>query len=321
MSQKNDTIPLVLALLVTAAVITGGFWWLTNKSDLMARDSSSSSPQNTETNNRDANNNSPPASNIDLNPNNTFSAPTNVPLGTAIAINGSTSMVQINKALKNSFESQFPGTQVIINGQGSNRGIKLLQEGDINIAAISRPLTPQEQAKNLVAVPIVKDAIAVVVGVNNPFRRGLTDTQIKDIFQGKITNWSQVGRKPGTIRVINRPNISGTHQVFQQEVLQGGNFGSGANFSTMERDATTPILRALGTDGISYATYAQVANQQTVRTVAVNGLTPEANNYPYQRILYYVYQQPISSEVEAFLGYTLSSQGQKAIVAQETSPP
>lgn len=53
----------------------------------------------------------------------------------------------------------------------------------------------------------------------------------------------------------------------------------------MERDATTPILRALGTDGISYATYAQVANQQTIRTVPVNGLTPEANNYPYQRIL------------------------------------
>ena len=316
MSQKNDTIPLILALLVTAAVIGGGFWWLTNKSDFTLSDSSNSSPQNTETNNQSTNNNSSSVPNVDLNANNTFSAPTNVPAGTAIAINGSTSMVQINKALKNSFERQFPSTQVIINGQGSNKGIKLLQEGDIDIAAISRPLTPQEQAQDLVALPIVKDAIALVVGVNNPFRRGLTESQIKDIFRGKITDWSQVGGKPGTIRVINRPNISGTRQVFQQEVLQGANFGSSANFSTMERDVTTPILRALGTDGISYATYAQVANQQTIRTVAVNGLTPEANNYPYQRILYYVYQKPITPKVEAFLGYTLSSQGQKAIVGQ-----
>ena len=82
---------------------------------------------------------------------------------------------------------------------------------------------------------------------------------------------------------------------------------------TMERDATTPILRALETDGISYATYAQVANQQTVRIIAIDGLTPEANNYPYQRVLYYAYREPASLEVEAFLGYALSSQGQKAI--------
>ena len=318
MSQKNDTIPLVLALLVTAAVVAGGFWWLTNKSDFTLGDLSNSSPQNTKTNNRDTQNNSPPASNVDLNPHNTFSAPNNVPAAMAIAINGSTSMVQINKALKDSFESQFPGTQVIINGQGSDLGIKLLQEEDIDLAAISRPLKPQEQAQDLVAIPIVKDAIAIVVGVSNPFRRGLTDTQVRDIFQGKITDWSQVGGKSGTIRVINRPSISGTRQVIQQEALQGSDFGSGANFSTMERDATMPILRALDRDGISYATYAQVANQQTVRTVAINGLTPEANNYPYQRILYYVYQKPISPEVEAFLGYTLSAQGQKAIVTRQT---
>ena len=309
MSQKNDTIPLVLALLVTAAVMAGGFWWLTNKSDLIASNSSNSPLQN-------SNNNSSLSSNKNLAVNNTFTAPSNVPQGTAIAINGSTSMVQINKALKDSFESRFPGTQVIINGQGSDKGIKLLQAGDIDIAAISRPLTSQEQAQNLVAVPIVQDAIALVVGVNNPFRRGLTDSQIKDIFQGKIADWSQLGRKPGAIEVINRPYISGTRQVFQQEVLQGGNFGESTNFRTMERDATTPILRALGTNGISYATYAQVANQQTIRTVAVNGLTPEANNYPYQRILYYVYKQPTSLEAKAFLGYTLSSQGQKAIVGQ-----
>ena len=316
MSQKNDTIPLVLALFVTAAVISGGFWWLTNKSDLIASNSSNFPVQNSETTNRNSNNNSTPSSKKNLAVNNTFTAPSNVPQGMAIAINGSTSMVQINKSLKNSFESRFPGTQVIINGQGSNKGIQLLQAGDINIAAISRPLTSQEQAQNLVAVPIVQDAIAVVVGVNNPFRRGLTDSQIKDIFQGNITDWSQLGRKPGAIEVINRPNISGTRQVFQQEVLQGGNFGNSANFRTMERDATTPILRALGTNGISYATYAQVANQQTIRTVAVNGLTPEANNYPYQRILYYVYKQPTSPEAKAFLSYTLSSQGQKAIIGQ-----
>ena len=158
-------------------------------------------------------------------------------------------------------------------------------------------------------------AISIVMGIDNPFRRGLRENQVADIFRGKITNWSEVGGDSNTIRVINRPSISGTRQVFQDVVLQGADFGNGTNFTTLDRDATTPILRALSTDGISYATYAQVANQQTVRTVAVDGLTPEADNYAYNRVLYYVYQEPITPEVEAFLGYVLSPQGRDAIAS------
>ena len=312
MAQKKETLPLILALLSTIAVLGAGFWWFTNKSGIKVNMPSAENGEQVNTPERqNTNHNNPSVSQSAAV--NQFKAPNSLPPGTAIAINGSTSMVQINQALKTSFQQQFPGTQIITNAQGSNRGIKLLQQGDIDVAAISRPLTAQEKASGLAAVAIVQDAIAVVVSVNNPYRRGLTKAQVKDIFAGNITNWSEVGGKSSTIKVINRPSISGTHQVFKQEVLQGNNFGNGNNFTTMERDATTPILRALGTDGISYATYAQVANQQTVRTVAIDGLTPEAANYPYQRVLYYAYQEPASPEVEAFLGYTLSPEGQQAI--------
>jgi len=187
--------------------------------------------------------------------------------------------------------------------------------GNVDIAAISRPLSSQEQAQELVAVPVTEDAIAIVVGDKNPFRKGLTKEQVEKIFQGQITNWSDVGGQSGTIRVINRPAISGTHQAFKEMVLQGENFGTTSNITTLEQDATTPLLRALGTDGIGYATYSQVSNQQTVRTVAVNGLTPEASNYPYQRKLYYAYKKPASPQVQAFLGYVTSPKGKDAIAS------
>jgi phosphate transport system substrate-binding protein len=313
MSSKNETLPLILALLITAAILGGGLWWFTHKSgfnsaDLTDRQTQGKSPSQPV-----------PAPQIpsDVSPSeNTFNVPKNLPQGTAIAINGSTSMVQINQALKTSFERKFPGTRVITNAQGSDTGIKLLQAGNIDIAAISRPLSDRERNSGLVAIPIIQDAIAIVVGIDNPFRRGLKDSQVQQIFQGQIVNWSDVGGKSSTIKVIDRPKIGGTRQVFQQEALQGGDFGSGSNFTTMNRDATTPILQALGTDGISYATYAQVANQQTVRTVAINGLTPEADNYPYQRTLYYVYQDPPTAEVKAFLGYALSPEGKRAIAGE-----
>jgi phosphate transport system substrate-binding protein len=192
-------------------------------------------------------------------------------------------------------------------------GIQALQSGTADVAAISRPLTSQEQSQGLAAVPVTKDAIAIVVGDKNPFRKGLKSSEVTGIFQGQITDWSKLGGQAGSIQVINRPPGSGTHQIFQELVLKGGNFGTTPNITTLPQDATTPLLRALGTNGIGYATFAQVANQQTVRAVAVDGLTPEAANYPYQRTLYYAYKQPPSPPAQAFLGYATSPQGQQAI--------
>ncbi|MBE9129023.1 MULTISPECIES: phosphate ABC transporter substrate-binding protein [unclassified Coleofasciculus] len=304
MSQKNETTVLVLALLITLGVVGVGVWWLTRKSGF-----------NLGILTGGGNNNLPnPSQTVQpTETSSTFPPPQTVPSGTTVSIEGSTSMVQINQALKNSFEQQFPGTMV--NGQagGTDLGIQSVLAGNADIAAISRPLTSQEQSQGLVAVPVMRDAIAIVVGDQNPFRTGLTQAEVVGIFQGQITDWSGVGGQPGMIRVINRPAFSGTHQAFRELVLGGQNFGATPNIVTMQQDVTTPILRELGTDGISYATYAQVKNQRTVRTVAVDGLTAEAPNYPYQRQLYYVYKQPASPQVQAFLGYVNSPQGQQAI--------
>lgn len=97
----------------------------------------------------------------------TFPAPVNVASGTTIRVDGSTSMVTINQNLKNSFERQFPGTQVITNARGSSQGIQSLLAGAADVAAVSRPLNGQEQAQGLQAVPIALDKIAVVVGADN----------------------------------------------------------------------------------------------------------------------------------------------------------
>lgn len=304
MTQKNETIPLFLALLITASIIGSGLWWFTRKSGLNIGNYPTNEQNNT------------PEQASTPSPSIAFPPPTNVPSGTTIKIDGSTSMVQINRALRNGFMQQFPGTKVIIEAGGSERGIQDLLAGKVDIAGVSRPLTSEEKSQGLVGIAVTKDAIAIVVGDRNPFRRGLTQEQVVDVFQGKITKWPEIGGNARTIRVINRPLGSGTHQVFREVVLHGANFGTTSNISTMQEDATTPILRALGSDGISYATYEQVANQRTVRTVAIDGLTPEAPNYPYQRTLYYVYKQPANDAVKAFLGYVSSPLGKQTILAK-----
>jgi phosphate transport system substrate-binding protein len=288
MSQRSGPPPIVFILLFLV-LLGGGFWWFFMRNPASTPTTTTSTTTGT------------------------FPLPATVASGTTVKIDGSTSMVTINQNLKNGFEKQFPGTKVEAVGNGTDKGIQDLLAGKVDIAAASRPLTAQEQGQGLKAVTVTQDAIALIVGKTNPFSKGLTSSQVADIFQGKVNNWSAVGGSAATIRVINRPAVSGTHQAFKELVLKKGNFGTTANITTLQRDATTPLIQALGTDGIGYATFAQAANQQTVRVVAIDGSTPDAGNYPYQRSLYYVYKDPASPGIQAFLGYATSPQGQQAL--------
>ncbi len=245
-----------------------------------------------------------------------FALPASVPAGTTVRIDGATSMVTINQNLKNGFQGKFSGTTVDTKANGSEKGIQNLAAGTADIAAVSRPLTAQEQGQGVAAVPVALDRIAIVVGANNPFKGGLTSAQVQDIFKGNVQDWSQVGGPAGPIKVINRPEISGTHQTFKEQVLGGANFGTGPNITALDRDATTPLLQALGNNGIGYATFAQVVNQKTVRVMPVDGAAPDAPNYRYQRQLYYAYKNPPSQAVKDFLGYATSPDGQKAMLGE-----
>lgn len=245
-----------------------------------------------------------------------FALPASVAPGTAVKIDGSTSMVTINLNLKNGFQTKFSGATVVAKANGSANGIKDLVAGTADIAAISKPLTAQEKSQGLAEVPVALDAIALVVGTNNPFKGGLTSAQVEDIFKGTAQDWSKVGGPAGPIKVINRPEISGTHQTFKEQVLKGANFGTGSNITTLDRDATTPLLQGLGNNGVGYATFAQVVNQKTVRVLPIDGATPDAGNYPYKRQLYYAYKNPPTQAVKDFLGYATSPDGQKAMLAE-----
>lgn len=311
MAQRSGPPPIVFILLFLA--LAGAGWWFFlrggNNQNQIATPGSNTpgttaiAPEN--------NNSSPGAVPTAANTSN-FPLPTTVPAGTTVRIDGSTSMVTINENLKKAFLAQFPGTVVANSANGTENGIQAVISGSADVAAVSRSLTPQEKAQGLTAIPITTDSIALVVGNNNPFSGNLSVAQVSDIFQGKINNWSAVGGASATIRVINRPAVSGTNKSFQELVLKGANFGTTPNITTLDRDATTPLLQALKNDGIGYATFAQVRNQQTVRVVPIDGLTPDSPAYPYKRELYYVYKNA-NPAVQAFLGYATSPQGQAAV--------
>jgi phosphate transport system substrate-binding protein len=203
---------------------------------------------------------------------------------------------------------------------GTNAGLTNLINGTVAIAASSRPLKPQEIQSGLVGVPVARDALAVVVGINNPYKGGLTVEQLRGIFQGKITNWSQLGGANLPIKVINRAANSGTQSFFKDTVLLGDNFApDGTNFSTLPRDETTSMLQALGNNGIGYSTVQQVANQRTIKVLAIDGVAPtdvsatRSGVYPISRVVLLVTKKETSLAAKQFIDLALSPSGQQIV--------
>ena len=68
--------------------------------------------------------------------------------------------------------------------------------------------------------PLGRDGLVFIVNVNNPVE-SLTIDQIRDIYTGKITDWSEVGGDPGEIRAFQRNSTSGSQTLLNKLVMNG----------------------------------------------------------------------------------------------------
>lgn len=236
--------------------------------------------------------------------------------GTKVRIDGSMSLGMINQSLKDSFEKKFSGTEVEIAVNGTEAALKKLLDGEIDIAAIARGLTPEEKAQGLKQIALRREKIAIIVGAKNPFQGGLTIEQFAKIFRGEITDWSELGGTSGKIRFIDHPLTSNTRNSFRDyPVFKSAQFTTGANAVKVTEDKTALIIEQLGTNGISYATANQVSKLSNVRILKIQGLTADNSKYPFSQPLVYVYNQNPSPAVASFLGFSTAPVGKKAIEA------
>lgn len=246
--------------------------------------------------------------------------PSAVPEGTTVRIDGSDSMAAINQTLKQQFEAQFPKTNVEVADQGTEAALKALQEDRIDLVAIGRGLTPEEQAAGLVQVPVTRRKVAVVVSDKNPFPGDMTGEQFSQIFRGEITNWSQVGGPDKPIRVIDRLTSDTRPTLQPYPVFQSAPFQTGTTAVPIDKESTDAMIRELGDDGISYAVIDQVINKPGVRLVSLYGTLPTDPSYPFSQALTYVYKGPTPNpSVQAFLGYVTAPDSQKSLAAAAPS--
>lgn len=251
-----------------------------------------------------------------------FPFPSSVPSGTTIQIDGSSSMVTINQALKQRFEQQFSGSTINLNYSGTPAGLQALRDGKIDLAAIGRPLTAAERQEGLVPVALERGKIAIITSPDNPFKGGITVVQLVKIVRGEITDWSELGGAPGKIRFIDRPDLSDTRTAFRNYsvfIQPSESVSSGSPIRTPE-DSTQAVAQQLGQDGISFAPANQVLGNSSVRIVPMHNTLPNDPRYPFSQPFYYVHKATPSPGATALLGYITSDIGRNLVQTTESDP-
>lgn len=203
---------------------------------------------------------------------------------------------------------------------GSGAGFTAVVEGKVSMGGISRPIRDNEKAAVAAWQVIGHDAIGVFVHKDNPVD-SLSMAQLKDIFTGKITNWSDVGGADLPILATTEKLDGGraTTQLFKDVVL-----GADASFGpvTEKEDPQDCLWAVEGTPGaISFATMSIATDR--VKAVALDGVAPTLENvsagkYKISRPLILLTMMP-TGNVQKFFEYTLTPEAQ-AIVAKYFVP-
>jgi phosphate transport system substrate-binding protein len=231
-----------------------------------------------------------------------------------IEVGGSTSVTPLMELFAEEYQNVKPNIKVNINGTGSGDGIK--NAGVLyQIGMSSRELTPAEQGAGLKEEIVAIDGIAVIMNKNSPVKN-LTIEQIRGIYTGAITDWSQVsgGAKRGGIAVISREEGSGTRGAFEELVGFQGKLVAGANESTSTGAIKAGI--AQNTEAIGYISLGSV--DDTVEAISVGGIEATTENvkngsYKIARPFIVLTGNNVHAESTAFVNWMLSSDGQKIV--------
>ena len=108
-----------------------------------------------------------------------------------IVVAGSSSITPVMEKLKEGYEAVNPNAEIEIQQSDSTTGMESTINGICDIGMASRELKDSETEAGLKGQEIALDGIAVIVNNENSMSDITTD-QVKDIYTGEITEWSDL---------------------------------------------------------------------------------------------------------------------------------
>ncbi len=231
-------------------------------------------------------------------------------LSGTVSTNGSTSMEKVVGVLAEQFMADNGSVTVTYDPTGSGTGIESVGNGSCDIGLSSRELKEEETEGGLTSTVVALDGIAVIVNEGCPVE-DLSLEQIAAIFNGEVTDWSELGGDAGTIACIGREAGSGTRDGF--ESITGT---EDTCILDQELTSTGAVIEAVknNPNAIGYASLSSAEGQEGIRLVTVDGVacseaTVLDGSYAIQRPFLLVTKEgaALSEAAQAFFDFATSS--------------
>jgi phosphate transport system substrate-binding protein len=235
----------------------------------------------------------------------------------ALHICGSTTIAPFMKKVVLQFKEKN-AADIRITAPGSFGGINSFLSGSCDIVMSSSDFLPtharlaEEKGISIKSFLLGYDIIVPIVNPGN----GLTNIslgQLKDIYNGKILNWSELGGKNALIEVVHRNNNSGTSGIWHH-IISPATHEDG---TSMVSNSSVLATIAENENAIGYISSSFINSE--VKPLMVDGIDignklTWTENYPIKRPLFlYVDENKFTATVKTFIIYTLMNEDVKEI--------
>ena len=249
-------------------------------------------------------------------------------IGAPLRINGSTT-VNLPVAEAAEILRVEKGLQITVDTQGGSAGgISMLADGQIDVGMASKHVTETDRAKfpatRFRETHIGEDAVGLIVSkdVWDAGVHALTKQQVRDIYEGRATNWQQLGGPNRRIAFFNKEPGRGTWEVFTHWLYGDSKKAPPVNFPEVGGNEETRN-KVASTRGAMSQLSSSWADGKTVFALGLKldsgeTLLPTPENianqrYPLSRPLFVLTDGEPKGDAKLFIDFLLSARGQALV--------
>lgn len=206
------------------------------------------------------------------------------------------------------------GTTIVIEELGATHGIREVAAGRADLGGSSRHKTMASEERNVRLIPAAWDALVAIVHPTNP-TTSLSREELKAVFAGRTTDWSELGGPAGPITVVVRESkISGTGLSVRELLYADPDYDFTDLALRLDSDMLVEQLIESDPSAIAFTGFSS-GRKRNVRILDIDGSAPSFENvvnglYGLVRPLYIVVSKKPSETVAAFIRYATSADGQ-----------
>jgi phosphate transport system substrate-binding protein len=239
---------------------------------------------------------------------------------TDLQVVGTGDGIDLLQALSSDFMQQTKSVRVEIPPSiGSGGAIAAVGAGKAVIARVARKLTDSEIASGIIYEPIARLPSAFFVHPGTGVTE-LTSDQLRNIYSGRVTNWSELGGANVRIRVVRREDTDSTLIVLRQMMPGWKDLAITENSktATTTQEAIQTVHDVVG--AIGFGPYS-VTLEPEVSVLKINERHPLDAAYPSNVELALIYKEvAVTPAAREFINYASSAKA-RAVISRLGSVP